>query len=353
MQGRGTVRPPLGIAFEGDLGQRIDAVLAVSMLYGLAAKGEARNIALCVSRTSIPTAQMADAIAGVYTARPVGGSAMIGMPETGPAAPSAPLATAVLSRKNPEGTPAYSSNIARVLDTADNAVLIRNMLLAQNDQNAAIVVAGPLTGLARLVSLYGAKPQIATKCRLLVVAVGGFPTGQPDPSLTTDIAAARTLFAEWPTPIVAVGAEVGVALPYPGATIDKDFVWSQAPHPVVDAYRSVKPVPYDAPASALAAMLYAAHEDDNYFTRSDPGTIRVLDDGRTEFVASANGKHRYLIADAAQAERVTKFYKDMVTAMPAPRGGRGRGGPPPAAVAPPQPPPAAPKPAEVKPAAPR
>ena len=47
--GRGSARPPIGIAFEGDFGQRIDAVLAVAMLNGLTAKTEARRIALSVS----------------------------------------------------------------------------------------------------------------------------------------------------------------------------------------------------------------------------------------------------------------------------------------------------------------
>ena len=90
------------------------------------------------------------------------------------------------------------------------------------------------------------------------------------------------MFAEWPTPLVAVGAEVGAALPYPGASIEKDFAWSPA-HPVVDAYRAFKPMPYDAPASALAAVLYAAHPEDGLFTLSPPGTITVPDDGRTQF----------------------------------------------------------------------
>ena len=112
----------------------------------------------------------------------------------------------------------------------------------------------------------------------------------------SDIAAARKLFAEWPTPVVAVGSEVGDALPYPGASIEKDFAWSPA-HPVVDAYRALKPMPYDAPASALAAVLHAVHPEDGYFTLSDPGTITVQDDGRTRFTPAADGRHRYLIVD--------------------------------------------------------
>jgi hypothetical protein len=176
-----------------------------------------------------------------------------------------------------------------------------------------------------MLNLYRSGPQIAAKCRQLVVAAGSFPSGAPDATIKADVAAAKKLFAEWATPIVAVGSEVGDALPYPAASIEKDFSWAPV-HPVVDAYRAAKPMPYDAPASALAAVLYAVHPEDGYFKLSDPGTISVLDDGRMRFTPGAEGKHRYLIVDAAMKEKVLGVYTAMVSAPPAPRPGRGRAG---------------------------
>jgi len=350
----------MGIAYEADLENRIDAVLALAMLYGITGKNEARNIAFSISRPNIKAAQFADVVAGFYGGRAAGGFAMIGMPERGLPADASSLILATLQRKTTEGGPAYTSNISRVLDTADNAVLTRNQLLAQNDGNATIVLAGPATGMAKLLGLYGSRPQLEAKVKQLVVAIGAFPSGPPDTSIKADVAAARKLFAEWPTPLVAVGAEVGAALPYPGSSIEKDFSWSPA-HPVADAYRVNQRMPYDAPASALAAMLYAAHPDDGYFKLSAPGTITVLDDGRVQFTAGAGGKHRYLIADPAQTELVTNLYTGFVSAQPVRGGpGRGRGAAPaqqqqqqqqtPAPqAAPPKPTDSVPKPAEAKP----
>ena len=331
--GRGAARPPVGIALDGDFANRLDALLAVAMLNGLTAKTEARRISLSVSRPSLTSAQLADVVATFYRGRPAGGptggvgaitEGMLGMPEgPAPSDDTAALA-AVLSKKTPEGTALYPSPIAGLVNTAESAVLIRNLLLAQHDGNAAIVLAGPATGVVRLLGLYRSGPQITTKCRELVVAAGAFAAGPPDATIKQDVAAARKLFAEWPTPIVAVGSEVGEALPYPGVSIDKDFTWAPA-HPLVDAYRAAKPMPYDAPAPALAAVLRAVHPDAGYFTLSPPGTIAVLDDGRTRFTPAADGKHRYLIVDPAQKERITTLYTAMVTAPPAPRPGRGRG----------------------------
>jgi hypothetical protein len=338
MQRGPVARPPIGIAFDGDLGNRIDAVLAVAMLNGFAAKSEARRISLSVSRPSVASAQIADVVAGFYRApRPAGGGGVgamtegtLGMPGTsdgltsGGSPDDKPLLAALLSKKAQDGSPLYASSITGQISTAESAILIRNLLLAQHDGNAAIVLAGPATGVVRLLGLYRSGPQVEAKCKQLVIAAGTYPEGPPDPTIKADIAAARRLFAEWQTPIVAVGTEVGEALPYPGASIAKDFSWAPA-HPVVDAYLAVKPMPYDAPAAALAAVVQAVHPDDGYFKLSDPGTISVLDDGRTRFTRSAEGKHRYLIVDPAQKERVLGLYTAMVSAAPAPRPGR-RGG---------------------------
>ena len=295
--------------------------------------GCTRRISLSVSRPSVASAQIADVVAAFYRGRPMGGAGgvgaitegVIGMPDGTLPGNDSPVLAAALSTKTSDGTPAYTSAITGSVNTAESAVLIRNLLLAQHDGNAAIVLAGPATGLVRILGLYRSGPQIAAKCKVLVVAAGSFPAGQPEASIKSDVVAARRLFAEWPTPIVAVGTEVGAALPYPGASIEKDFSWSPT-HPLVDAYRAFKPMPYDAPASALAAVVHAVHPDQEYFKLSDPGTIGVQDDGSTRFTAAADGRHRYLIVDPAQKDRIVSLYTAMVSAPPAPRPGRGRGG---------------------------
>src|SRR4029453_8615865 len=98
--GRGPARPPIGIAFDGDLGNRIDAMLAVAMLNGMTAKTEARRISLSVSTPSLVGAQLADVVSGFYRGRPAGGATggvgaitegMIGMPGGKDAAGDTPL----------------------------------------------------------------------------------------------------------------------------------------------------------------------------------------------------------------------------------------------------------------------
>jgi hypothetical protein len=78
-------------------------------------------------------------------------------------------------------------------------------------------------------------------------------------------------------------------------------------------------MPYDAETWDLTAALYAVRPQEGYFRLSDPGTITVLDDGRTKFTPSPEGKHRYLILDPAQKDRIIKTYIELISAKPVPR----------------------------------
>lgn len=223
-----------------------------------------------------------------------------------------------LAKMTPDGKPMYAHGIHQLNDTAEVPALIRNAFTSQYDQNSIAILAGPATNFAQVLDLPGFSDLVSRKCRFLAMTGGAFPDGKPEFNIKTDIPAARKLFAEWPTPIVISGSEIGEALPFPAASIEKDFAWSPA-HPVVDAYKAFKPMPYDAPSGDMSTVLYAVHSQDGYFKLSEPGTITVLDDGRTKFTPSLQGKHRYLILDPAQKERIIKVYTEIASAKPVPR----------------------------------
>jgi hypothetical protein len=329
MQAQGQGTQTAGIIFDSGMGNNIDEALALALLYGLDGKQEARVIALSVSKPNLKSAALCEAIGRFYAGASNGGfgavgrTLPVGLAEDGKLPEDTPMLTVPLSRKNEEGKPLYSHGIEKLTDTAEARTLIRNAITQQPDQSCIIVLTGPATNLARVLDLYGVKDLIARKVRFLSVAGGAYPNGAPQFNIQADIPAAKKLFAEWPTPIVAAGDEVGAALPYPATSIEKDFAWSPA-HPVVDAYRAFKPMPYDAPTSAMAAVLYAVRSQAGDFKLSEPGTISVLDDGRTKFTPAPEGRHRYLILDQAQKEGILKTYTELASAKPVPRQPRRR-----------------------------
>ena len=88
---------------------------------------------------------------------------------------------------------------------------------------------------------------------------------------------------------------------------------------MVDAYRANKPMPYDASTYAMGPVLYAVQEKEGYFKLSDPGGITVMDNGRTKFTLAADGRHRCLILEQEQKERVLKTYTEIASARPVER----------------------------------
>ena len=325
MQFPGQEKPPIGIAFDTALGNGIDDILALAMLYGLEGKSQARLISCSTTKSSLRSAALGEALAKFYSGPPPAPgtpAAMfqrpappIGMAESGKMPDDTPILKAVLDKKNAEGKPVYTYSIQKLNDTADPVALIRNAFTAQSDGNCLMVLAGPATTLARMLDYPGNSDLIKRKVKFLAMVTGA--------NLKADLPAAKRLLAEWPTPIVAADAEIGAAVPFPGTSIEKDFGWTPD-HPVVDAYRAFRPMPYDAPAPTMAAMLYAVHPE-GYFKVSEPGTFTVQEDGRIKLTPSGDGKHRMLVADAGQKEKVLQTYVEMTSAKPAPRPQRFRG----------------------------
>jgi hypothetical protein len=316
-------RPPAlpGVIFDSDMGANIDAVLALALLYGSGTK--VKVVSVTVDNANLQAAAFCDAMgrfyAGSKTLVKSQYYAPVGLADKGTRLPDAPMLTKVLALKNTEGNPAFISDVRTVNDTSEVAISMRNALVAQKDGEAVIVVAGPASNLMRVLALPGNKEIVAAKTKVLVLAAGAYPDGPVDPRIAADVAGARHLFAEWPTPIVAAGCELAELLPYPGASIEADFGWAPE-HPVVEAYRAYKAMPYDAPTQAMAAALYgvgaAVNSKDLLFGLSEPGTIEVQANGKTSFTKSDGGKHRYLIADAGRKDEIVKAYTTLVSAKP-------------------------------------
>ena len=220
--------PALGIVFDADIGNNIDDVLALGLLYGFDSKKpvEARLLSVSITKSNIKAAQFCEAVERFYTqitnrSFPErfrrSNASPVGLALDGKMAADTPLLTEPLSKRDAEDKPLYPQSIEKITDTADAAALIRNSLTAQYDHNASVVLTGPATNLAQVLGLHGAKEIIKDKVRLLTVAVGDYPDGPPEEAIVTDIAAAKKLFAEWPTQIIAVGPDIGKQLLYPAA----------------------------------------------------------------------------------------------------------------------------------------
>ena len=304
-------KPPLGVVFDSALDEGIDRMLGLTLLLGYDVRREARMISLSSSRNNLEIAAVADMMGRFF-----GSSPTIGMNEKGTASTGLPpMLTELMERKDADGKPLYNRRIEVLNDTADPVALIRNALTAQQDQNAAVILAGPPVNLLGFLALPESNLLIQKKVMALIVAAP-----------FQDIPGFTKLVNDWPGPILAAGEDIQQALQFPGESIETDFSWATN-HPLVDAYRAAKTMPYDAPTATMAAVLQVVHPEENYFKLSDPGTL-VFAGGGVQFKTSPNGKHRQLILNPGLKERVIQTMRqDISSKPPEPRRGfRGQRG---------------------------
>ncbi|MCS7024670.1 MAG: nucleoside hydrolase [Bryobacteraceae bacterium] len=310
-------KPPVGIVLDTDM-SRPDDVLALALLYGLDGKNEARVVAVSVSKPNLKAAALAEVIGRFYAGAVSGAFGAVSRTLPVGLALRTPMDEDTAMLAQTLARPEYQHGIHQLNDTAEPVPLLRNALTAQHDQNAIVLLNGPATTLAKMLVLPGIKQLIQAKVRYLVVSGGNFQTGEPDSHIRADIPAAQKLFQDWPTDIVVSGEELGSQILFPASSIEKDFAWSQA-HPVADAYRAYRPMPYDAPTHNMVAALYAVRPAQNYFKTSERGWMVVDNQGRIKFTPSPEGKHRYLILDPAQKENVLRALIELASAKPVPR----------------------------------
>src|SRR6185295_18021537 len=144
----GQGKPPLGVIFDCDMGNRIDTALALALLYGLDGKNECRVVSVSTSKDNLNSAALCETIGRFYAGTvsgafaAVGRTLPVGMSIEGKMREDTPMLTEPLAKKNIDGTPVYAHGIHKLVDTAETPALIRNAFTAQQDQNCIVVLAG-------------------------------------------------------------------------------------------------------------------------------------------------------------------------------------------------------------------
>ena len=321
---------PLGVLYDSSLDGGIDQILALAMLFGFAALQQVRIPSLTTSRFNLQNAAFLDVVARFFAADLAGDFVPnkiplpIGMASTGKQTDAVPPMVSVAARQSrrrrqaglcPRRREAERHGRSGGADAqrADGAGRSERRRDSRRPPGESALA----DGAARRQGLGGEEGARAEHCRRAAST-----EARPIRSFAPMLPGFRKLLAEWPARIVMAGAELNEALPFPGSSLDAIAAWAPN-HPVVDAYRAFKPMPADAPSQALAAVLYAVSPEDNYFALSEPGTITILDNGRTRFTPSPGGRHHYLIARPDQKERVLETYVKLITTQPPPPPARG------------------------------
>jgi inosine-uridine nucleoside N-ribohydrolase len=287
------------VIFDTDMGNDVDDALALAILHALESRGECRLIGVTITKDNPWAAPYVDLVNTFYGRAHV----PVGMVKGGVTPEDSPMIRIPAERRRADGSLVYPRRLASGSEAMEAVALLRRLLTAEKDGSVVIVQVGFSTNLARLLDSPADVELVKRKVNLLSVMAGNFAQPKSEFNVERDTASARKLFDRWPGEIVVSGFEIGQALLFPAAAIEKDFAWA-ADHPVTDAYRNYKKMPYDRPTWDLTAALYAIRPDAAYFSLSPRGKISSDDKGLTHFQADSAGRHRYLVLGEGQRARV-------------------------------------------------
>ncbi len=300
-------REPVRLIFDTDIGNDVDDAMALSMIHALASRGECRLLAVTITKQNQYAAPIVDLLNTFY-GRP---ETPIGMVRDGVTPQDGKYLRQVVTAED-GGQRRYSHRLHRSDEAPEAVGLLRKVLAAQPDGSVILVQVGFSTNFAKLLdspadehcTLTGLE-LVRGKVRLLSAMAGAFgeKQGRKEYNIVTDLAAARKLFAEWPTPVVASGWEIGNAIKHSSRSVREDYSYAKQ-HPLVEAYQLYRGLQNDQPTYDLTSVLYAVRPERGYFDLSPPGRISVEQDGTTAFRPEPQGPHRYLIVNAEQIARV-------------------------------------------------
>lgn len=314
---------PVPIVFDTDMGNDIDDALALAMLHALESRRECKLLAVTITKATPYAAVFVDLVNHFY-GRPDIPVGLVG-PE-GKTPEATPMIRVPVERQRTDGSPLYPRKLQPRSSIPRAVRVLREVLAQQKESSVVVVQVGFSTNLAQLlasqpddVSPLAGRELVTRKVKRLVVMAGHFVPNDAERraeyNVRTDIPSARKVFSEWPTEIVASGFEVGLSVLYPAWSIERHYRYV-AHHPIVDAYRNYKQMPYDRPTWDLTAVLYAVRPEDGYFELSERGWVNVSEDGKTDFRPDPAGRHRYLILPESHRARVLEAFMNLASQPP-------------------------------------
>ena len=316
-----TKAAPVKVIFDTDIGNDVDDVLALCVLHALQTRGECELLGVTVTKPDELAGPFVDALDTFYGRS----NTPIGFTHAGLSNQPSRFLSLVNARD--EGKARYPHSLKRSSDAPAATTLLRKLLSGQADASVVMIQVGFFSNFAALLDTPGdelspltGRALVRQKVRLLSIMAGAFQAIGTNKhyceyNVISDIPAAQALARDWPSPIVWSGFEIGVAVPYPATSIERDFGYVPH-HPAAEAYYLYQPPPHNRPTWDLTSALYAVASDRDYFGLSPTGRVTVEADGFTRFTPAVDGRDRFLILKEEQIARVRQALVQLASQPP-------------------------------------
>jgi len=302
---------PVKIIFDTDIGNDVDDTMAMAVIHSLQNRNECELLAVTITKDNKYAAPMLGLLNTFY-GRP---DIPLGIVKGGVTKEDGKYLAQVYNTVDGQGNRVFKTSITPEMyaDLPDAVTILRKTLAAQPDKSVVMVQVGFSTNLARLLETPGddispmtGKELVAQKVKLLSAMAGAFVDRLKEHreyNINMDIPSAQKMFAQWPTPIVFSGFEIGETIAHPGISMRNEYNYVDF-HPVKIAYHFYLGLQNNQATFDLTSVLYAVRPDRGYFTLSEPCDVTFDDRGLTHFQFNPNGISRFMTVTPEQIAMV-------------------------------------------------
>ena len=220
-------------------------------------------------------------------------------------------------------TARYPHAVRSNADVPDAVALYRQLLAKQPDRSVTIISVGFMTNLATLISSkpdqysrLSGKELVAQKVKQLVSMAGKFPGGK-EYNVYMDTPASNVVFANWPTPVLLSGFEIGEQI-HSGIPLIRNARIRNSP--VKDVFAISIPKAKEDAGGRMSwdqtAVLVGVKGYLPYYTVKS-GRLTMNPDGSNGWDAAGKG-HQYLVVKAP-VPQVEKIINELMQHQPVKR----------------------------------
>ena len=289
--------PPVRVIFDTDMGPDYDDVGAIAMLHTYADMGKAEILATIASSKYSRVGPVLSVL-NTYLGR---ADIPIGVPK----------GWAVTDSDKQHWSDTLVARYPHALKSNDEApdavALYRQILARQPDRSVTVLTVGFLTNLANLLnskpdqySKLTGRELVTAKVRNLVSMAGRFPSGY-EYNVFKDSTASKVVYAEWPTPMLLSGFEIGEAIKT-GLPLSRNAAIKNSP--IRDVFRISIPLDPADKAGRMSwdqtAVLVAIDGPEPYYS-TQSGRLVMGRGGSNTWGSSGKG-HAYLVVKRPPAE---------------------------------------------------
>ena len=309
---------PVKIIFDTDMGNDVDDVVALDMLYKYLDEGAIELLGIISSKREEGSIKFIDAMNTLYGYPNI----PIGIVKTYPEENYTCTDTKLNYADYTVATHNYNHTITDWDAVADGYKLIRKLLATQPDKSVTFVTVGFSTNMARLLasgadeySALDGKSLMAQKAERVVIMAGNFHDVKKEYNIYKDHFAAVRFIAECPVPMYFSDFALGKSTLYPYQTVEQGFKYTEN-HPLVVSFNYYAQMPYNRPLWDPTAVLFAVEGHKRYASLSKSGYVTVDQKDITDFTEDKHSNRYYYEVNDKQRAAIVRRIVELTLRTP-------------------------------------